>query len=94
MLGTATTASDCKRPLDTLRMAINGNRAGWAGAMAVAKPTRQSMTKKKHAPPPRGGEYPAPPETAGFAPRWGPSFRDYWTLTWIALASRFFLACY
>jgi hypothetical protein len=34
MLGTATTASDYKRPLDTLRMAINGNRAAWARQLA------------------------------------------------------------
>jgi len=26
---------------------------------------------------PRGGEMPAPPGIAGFAPRWGPGFRDW-----------------
>jgi hypothetical protein len=77
MLGTATTASDYKRPLDTLRMAINGNEAEWAGAMAVAKPTRQSMTKKSMLPRPVEGRCPAPPGMAEFGPRWGPSFRDY-----------------
>jgi hypothetical protein len=74
MLGTATTASDYKRPLDTLRMAMNGNGAGWAGAIAVAKPTRQSMTKKSMLPHSVEGECPAPRGTAGFGPRWGPSF--------------------
>ena len=43
MLGTATTASDYKRPLDTLRMAINGNMARQrCGLLAQA-------ARKKHA---------------------------------------------
>jgi hypothetical protein len=75
MLGTASTASDYRRPQDTLRMAINGNGTGGPEqGQRQAHAPEHDKEKACFQVPWRG--VPGTPENGRLRPALGPSFRD------------------